>query len=154
MCKKLGIAFVAVLVGVVALRAMPWTGSHIRLWWKELRESVRKEVKPEREIARLKMEVDRLDLDIKKQRSALAEREDNLEVSKLKVADLEAKLAVKGKRILTMKTDLQRAEKEGLAYITYGGEPFTPSRVKRELDKDFAAYTSLEKTIAAEKKML
>jgi peptidoglycan hydrolase CwlO-like protein len=154
MCKKLGIAFVAVLVGVVALRAMPWTGSHVRLWFKELRESVRKEVKPEREIARLKMEVQRLEVDIKKQRSAIAEAADDFEDHKRAVAKLEAELSKKGERVLTLREDLKKAEKDGTTFLVYGGNRYDKATVKADLEDTFRAYTALEKRIDAEKKML
>jgi chromosome segregation ATPase len=149
MCKKLLIAAVAVVIGLVVVRNTR-VGGYLRVWKDRCAHWAEKQVTPEMEIARLRGDLDRLDLDVKMQYSGISEETVLVEELQADVTALEEKLAAKRKRILTMKEDLSKDTK----FIVYGGKEFSHARVKAELRRDFAAFKSLEKQLAAQKKLL
>jgi chromosome segregation ATPase len=64
MCKKLVIAASAVVVGLVVLR---WTdlGSLIQVWWKDAAACCQRQIPPETRIKQLRLEIGKIDGDIK-----------------------------------------------------------------------------------------
>ena len=76
MLKKLVIAAVAVVVGTVVLRHTG-AGSLVQVWWRDAKAAVERRVPPEQRIKQLGIEVEKIDSDIKRNISIVAERQVN-----------------------------------------------------------------------------
>lgn len=135
MLKKLLIAAVAVMVGLVVLRKTE-LGSLMRVWWKKATVCARNKVPIETEIESLREQISQLDRSTKEHFSAYAEEAvavDNLEAN---VKTLQAKLEEQERSILTMRKDL----KSDTATISYGDNTYSRDEVTRQLKHDWEQY--------------
>lgn len=149
MGKKLLIVAVAV-VGVALVLRSTDLGSHARLWWKNTKSDVKKEVPLEWEIDRLRMEINSLSAEEKKHINVMAEEYVGIQNLERDVQRMEENLAAQWKRVDVMAADL----KKGDAYVTYGGERYSSDRVKTMLKHEFNAAKDGEKGLEAKKHML
>jgi len=74
MCKKLVIAAVAILVGTAVVKHTT-IGSLVQVWWHDAKQAVERQVPPEVQIKQLAVEVSKIDADIKRNLSKLAQQE-------------------------------------------------------------------------------
>lgn len=149
MLKKLLIAAVAVLVGVVVLRKTE-AGNLMRVWWKNAMTCARNKVPIETEIESLREQITRLDQNTKEHFSAYAEEAvavDNLAAS---VKELQAQLERQERSILTMRKDL----KSDTQTIAYGDNTYTRAEVTRQLKHDWEQYQQGLANLKARKQAL
>jgi len=158
MCRKALIAGVAVVVSLLSVNyVFPRAFSHLRLWVQDVREAADDSVPPEKEIARLKMELNQL------------AQEDERHFHKVAVQVVEVQKLEK--QVTEMKTRLDkdvaliRARKTSLAgdsrLVTYEGQQFDRSRFTEELrlmasrfQVEEEEYKSKEEQLALRKKNL
>jgi chromosome segregation ATPase len=164
MCKKVLIASLAVVIGL-AVVANTRLGSHARLWLRGIKSSMAKQVKPEHEIRRLTMEVERLEQQDHAYFHKVAEQ-------RIKVRELEKQLAgdpaknQKGIRtelaeLRTRLTDLRAlvkevkgSEKSGDHKVSYNGGNFTLAEINEQISRDWERYKPLKATVESQEAFL
>src|SRR4051794_20008079 len=105
MCKKVLIAALAVVVGLAVVKGT-WIGSHLRLRFKEARDSVKASIPPEQEISRLRMELANLAREDDKHFDKVARMWASVEKMDREVNDVKARLTKEEARIKKLKADL------------------------------------------------
>ena len=158
MCKKVGIAVLAIVLGLIVVKRT-WVGGHIRLHWNKFRTWAKNQVTPEQEIARLKMELknlekeddkqfDRvavLDVEVKKMERQVEKLRKGLTAEKVRLRDLQANLA--GKKFIEYRGEEYSRDdlrKDALAY----------DRASRVIESKTKALASRKKHLALEKRKL
>lgn len=143
MCKwKKFLVVGLIVVGVVFLARNTWVGSHVRLWWQQVSENVKQSVPPERELERLRMELDGL----KAEDDRLVDRLAKQEISARK---LEAEIADQRKALQEQEAELkqlhQALEQDASAsFVVLHGERFSRDLAEKQLKTDFAAFERAE----------
>jgi len=164
MFKKVLIASLAVVIGL-AVVANTRVGSHARLWLRGIRSSMAKQVKPETEIRRLRMEVERLEQQDHAYFHKVAEQ-------RIKVRDLEKQLAgdpaknEKGTRtelldlqarlkdLRALVADIKGSEKSGERKVSYNGTNFTLAEINDQISRDWERYKPLKGAVASQEAYL
>jgi len=143
MCKKLLIAALAVVVGVGVVSSTR-LGSHIRLWWSKGSTWAQRQVPPETEIDRLKMELDNV--------SRLDDRYyDQVARQKRDVQKLEAKLKTDRANLAKREGELREmrlvlASKDEKA-VFHG---FSKDKVQEQFNIDFKQFLAEEEGLKAD----
>src|SRR5690348_9062251 len=125
MCKKVLIAALAVVVGLAVVKGT-WIGSHLRFQATKVREWARKQVTPEHEIARLRMDLRNLEQDDDKHYDKVAKM--TVDVDKLE-ADLnriKANLSKQETRLSKL-TDQLNSGKE---FVVHDGYKYTKADLR------------------------
>jgi chromosome segregation ATPase len=110
MCKKIGIAVVAVLIGLFVVKKTDFgktTLSHMRLFCKDAVNWSENQVSLEREIARLKMELTNLDKGYSKHIEAVAIKWEEVEKVARDVAGMKERLDKQAENITAMRHELE-----------------------------------------------
>lgn len=164
MFKKVLVASLAVVVGLAVI-ANTKAGSHLRLWLQDLRTSVAKKNTPEREIRRLRMEVERLEredaayfdkvarqrLEVRKVEKELGgDPEKKTKGTKVELAELRTRLT----GLRTLVKDIKESEKSGERLVSYNGENFTLKQVNTQIDLDWARYRPLKAQVESQEAYL
>jgi len=152
MCKKLLIAGLAVVVGLVVIRT---TGlaSHIRLWKKEAAAWAKNQVDPETEIARLRMEVDRLERDDKLYFHKVAEQRLQVKARRTRLEHDRTEVAVLHKRLTDLRAALQTGEAD-LQQVSYNGSSYSRADAERQVDVDWTRYKPLKSSVSSQERGL
>jgi len=143
MCKKLLIAALAVVVGVGVVSSTR-LGSHIRLWWNKAGDQIARQIPPETEIERLKMELDNL--------ARLDDRYyDQVARQKREVQKLEAKVKIDRVNLAKREAELREmrlvlASKDEKA-VFHG---FTKDKVQEQFNIDFKQFLADEEGLKAD----
>jgi len=158
MCRKALIAGIAVVVSLLAVNyVFPRTFSYLRLVVRDAREAADDSVPPEKEIARLKMELDQLAKEDERHFHKVAVQVVEVQKLEKQVADMKVKL--------DRDVVLIRARKTSLAgegrFVTYEGQQFDRSRFSDELrlmasrfQVEEEEYKSKEEQLALRKRNL
>jgi len=147
MCKKLLIAALAVVVGVGVVSSTR-LGSHIRLWWNKAGDSISRQIPPETEIERLKMELDGL--------TRLDDRYyDQVARQKREVQKLEAKVKTDRAALAKRETELREmrlvlTSKDDKA-VFHG---FAKDKVQEQFNIDFKQFLADEEGVKADEQNL
>lgn len=149
MCKKLLITVLAVAVGV-GLVSGTRLGSHVRLLCNKSSDWAKKQVTPETEIERLKMELTNLArLDdsyfdqVARQKGDVRKVESKVKKDQASVAKLEAEL--KGMReALVSKTE----------FVSYNGQKYSREDVQKQFNLDFKQFLVIEEGVKADEQHL
>jgi len=152
MCKKLLIAGLAVVVGLVVIRATGLS-SHIRLWKKQATAWAKNQVDPETEIQRLRMEVDRLERDDKLYFHRVAEQRLQVKARREKLDKERTELAVIHKRITDLRAGLTANEGE-LQQVSYNGASYSRADAEKQVDLDWTRYKPLKTGVATQERGL
>ena len=163
MCKKVGIAVLAVVLGLIVVKGTSfgrWVASHVRHGIKDAREWVKGKVPLEREIARLKDELKNQEKEDDKQFDRVA----NLAVQ---VKKMERQLDDAKKKRDAEKTRLLKFDREltgNVKFLIHNGDEYTRADLNRDLltfertsravDAKTRALTAKKKQLALEKKTL
>jgi len=155
--KKFALRAVAVVVGLIVLdlalgHISPTLdlGSHACTAFSKLVSCAKKEVPLEWEVDRLRHELTKIEPDMHRNFSVLAEEEVAVENLKKDIADGTARLDKEKKNILTMKADLE----SGTEAIVYSGVKYPASRIREKLSNDFESYKRAEEALKAKKELL
>jgi chromosome segregation ATPase len=145
------VAGIAVVVSLLAVNyVFPRTFSFVRLWIQEARESADESVPPEKEIARLKMELNQLAKEDERHFHKVAVQ--TVEVKNLQgqVEKLRKDLDAREERILTMKVSLKGEDK----LVTYKGEKFRRDELTNELRLAAGTFRVDEELLKAKEEQL
>jgi DNA repair exonuclease SbcCD ATPase subunit len=153
MCKKVGIAVGAVVLGLAVLMFLK---PHSKLasladWtWTSVTSAVDNSVPLDVEIDRINLDITRLSDDIKANFSKVAQ--DEVAISRLKkeIDTTRQNLVKDEAAILRMKKDVD----SGVDPIVYAGERFSRDKVVTKLSQDWESFKSAEATLKAKEKLL
>jgi chromosome segregation ATPase len=142
MCKwvKKLMVVALIVIGVTLVVRNTWVGSHVRLMWQQFWQEAEESVPPERELERIRMELDSLKSEDDKLVHQLAVQERAVEKLQVKIADLKKALA---KQEASLK-ELHLALESTNDNIVLHGETFTRAQVEKELKADFIAFEKAE----------
>jgi chromosome segregation ATPase len=150
MCKKLGIAAIAVVVGLAVVLGGTRTLGYLRVWKCKATTWARNQVPPETEIERLKAEVARLEAEdahhydkVARQQVEVTKQEKSIAADKNELAKLEAS-------IRKMRADVA----SGAEFVVYSGERFSAAEVKEQLRRDFLTFQTAEESLKAKGEQL
>jgi chromosome segregation ATPase len=150
MCKKLLIAAVALVVGLLVVRHTS-LGSLIQVWWKDARAHVERQIPPEVQIKQLGVEIDKIDKDIKKNLSNLAAQEVECQMLEEKVVALRASQK-------QLKEDVSEMEKLLTAprteRVSFNGVTYRTAELTRKLDSAATLYKNRKAEVAAKEQLL
>jgi chromosome segregation ATPase len=149
MLKKLVIAAAAVVVGLVILKKTD-LGSLMQVWWKDAMTCVRKQVPPETRIKQLKMEIGKIDEDIKTAVNALVKQEAIFEALKKETGSVKD-------RLTGLKTDMTALidvlEKDNTR-VSFKGQDFSPEAAQAKLDRFRAEYEVAKENLKVKEQLL
>jgi chromosome segregation ATPase len=150
MCKKLGIAAVAVVVGLAVVLGGTRTLGYLRVWKCKASTWARNQVPPETEIERLKAEVARLKADDAHHYDRVARQQVEVKRRENEIAHVKANLAKLEANIRKMRDDLAA----GAEFVVYGGNKYTSAEVKEQLRIDFQTFQTAEENLKAKEEQL
>jgi len=151
MCKKVLIAAVAVVIGLVVVKGT-WLGSHLRHTAKKVGQWVETTVPPEQEIARLRMEVQNLKKDDEKHIDKVARLAVEVEKMERDLANLKANLARSDSQLRKVHNELGDAN-----FVVFAGQRYTRDELRAEglaLKAAEETAKSKEESIHAKRRIL
>lgn len=153
MLKKM---VVVAAVGAVAFVAISGTkiASYIRSEVRSARQQAEESIPPEKEISRLKSEVEQLDGDIKKLVHHLAKERVDVNQLKDKIDEMAAKQTKDLAAFDTRAAALEKAEKNNTQQVSYGDRSVSLNDARRDLDASLNRLENSKKSIAAHESLL
>jgi len=153
--KKLLVAAVAVVVSLVAVNFFcPNAASHLRLWVKQKREAAQDSVPPEKEIARLKMELDNLSREDERHFHKVAVQIVEVQNLEKQVSAMKKRLGEDETRIFAMKTSYDASRKAEEKFVTFKGEKFASESFGDELRATAARFQVDEQLVKSKEEQL
>jgi septal ring factor EnvC (AmiA/AmiB activator) len=152
MCKKVLIAALAVVVGLAVVKGTK-IGSHLRFQASKVTAWAERQVPPEQEIARLRMELRNLEQDDDKHYDKVAKMAVGVEKLEAEVARLKANLGKQETRISQLRDELTA----GKEFVVHDGYKYTKGDLRDDALAFKAAeenYKSKEANLNAKKKHL
>jgi chromosome segregation ATPase len=149
MCRKLLVAAVVVIVGVVLLRKT-WVGHQVETWWQDTREAMESRIPPEKRIKELRREIGKIDGEVKKAVNGLIKMEVSRNELRDEVAKLEKIKADRMSEVEAMKTALEGANHQ----VVYQKVTYRPATFQRKLDQGVAALKSTKETLRVRQQAL
>jgi peptidoglycan hydrolase CwlO-like protein len=149
MCKKIGIALVAVLVGLFVVKKTE-VGSWLKVCWKDTKNWVRTIPSVEAEIKKVKSEREDLVRDMDKYIHAVAEKSVEVDGLRNDVATLRTKQEKEERNIKAMRQDLASNNE----FIVYNGNRYTHDQVEKELRSAFDSYKRADAGLKAKEQKL
>lgn len=151
MCKKLLIAAVAVLIGVVVVKGTK-VGGLMKVWKNRASAWAERQVPPEDEIARLRTEIQSLQDQDKHLYHQVATQLVDLENREKEIADLQAKLDKQEGRIRRMYAALKTADKD--EFVVYDGTRYPREELQDEVRTYAAEFKSAEENLKSKEAQL
>src|SRR5262245_39895180 len=149
MCKKVLIASLAVVVGLAVI-ANTKVGSHVRLWLRGMKSSMAKQVKPEREIQRLRMEVERLEKEDARYYDLVAKQRIQVREARQQLAKDQETLAVLRTRLTDLRGLVKDVGKSEGQKVSYKGIDYTLVKVQQQIDLDWDRYKPLKGSVESQ----
>lgn len=147
---KCALSTVAVAAGLIAAAYFFGFGSHMSTLWTEFTHSVKQQVPPEFEIARIHQQLDQIEPDIRRSLSGLAEESVAVDSLRTEIAEMKVRLEKQKKVVLLMKDDLETNPKT----VSYRDLNLTQDQLKDTLAREFGAYKAAEKALKAKEEVL
>lgn len=148
--KKCAVWTAAAVAALVLLCSFTSVGSYLYLAYHKASTGIASLVPVETEIERLKLEVSRIDADISKSFSPIAEQQVAVDNLKKEVTTGRANLDNQKKNLLTMKTDLE----SGTRTVNYGGREYSADAIRAKLARDFETFKVAEQTLKQKEALL
>lgn len=145
-CKKSAIVAVALVVGLVLASRTSW-GEYA---WTQVKGVFKSAVTPEMQIGRLNQQINKLDKDIDKGWTAIAQREKEIEKLKKEMEGSQVWLERNKIEMLQASADLENKVKR----VRYRGTEISDSLARKQLLDDARVYASKQKTLASQEKLL
>jgi chromosome segregation ATPase len=147
MCRKLFLAAVAVLVALVVIRKTEM-GSLLQVWWNDARSDWKKQIKPETRIKQLKLEIAKIDKDLKAAVDQLINRELDRNNLRDQIVALREKVAAHTRRLTGLVQMADEAQKNGSTLVSFEGRELKSGELRNQMARvrlDLQnAQTSLE----------
>jgi len=151
MLKKAVLAVVAVGLSLLAVNFVcPKACSWARLVWKETSESAQESIPPEKEIARLKLELDNLAKEDERHFHKVAVQIVEVQNLDKQVVTMRKRLNEDETRILAMKSSLTKADK----FVTHEGEKYPVERFRDELRANASRFQVDEQLVKSKEDQL
>jgi chromosome segregation ATPase len=150
MCKKLVIAAVAILVGTAVVKHTT-IGSLVQVWWHDAKQAVERQVPPEVQIKQLAVEVSKIDADIKRNLSKLAQQEVEVQATDDALASLKDTQATLKAEIAALTKGLENADSEK---VSINSKNWAVARATKQLDAKVTKYERTKSEIASKEKLL
>lgn len=144
MCKKLLIAALAVVAALVVAKGT-WLGSHFRLACRNAVKDARNSVPPEKEIARLRMELKSLERDDEKHFDKVSRMWVEVENLDKEVATIRKNLAKQEANIRQLRSELGASE-----FVLHQGSKYT----REDLRSDGLAFQAAEENLKSKESNL
>jgi len=149
MLKKLVIAAAAVVVGLVILKKTD-LGSLMQVWWKDAMTCVKKQVPPETRIKQLKMEIGKIDDDVRTAVNSLIKQEVAHEELKEKTNNVKAHLDTLKKDMTALIDVLEKDSKR----VSFRGEDLSSEAAQARLDRFRAEYEAAKENLKVKEQLL
>ena len=150
MCKKIGIAAIVVVAGLLVLNKTK-LGDWARYGWHRAKEAMNHSLPPEEEIKRLRYELSQLEPEMNKNMDALAsERFASKELRK-EVEDGRIALEKRFNEFKHAKNDLKN---ENVTKVSFDGRLMKKSDAEAAIASQWETYKTAEKTLKAKEKLL
>jgi chromosome segregation ATPase len=150
MCKKLVIAAVAILVGTAVIKHTT-LGSLAQVWWHDAKAAMERQVPPEVQIKQLAIEVGKIEADIKRNLSKLAQQEVDAERLDGEVTALRNKQETLKADIAAMSNQLEKGNTEK---VTFNGKQWRTNSLSRQLDVALTNFESVKAQVKSKEKAL
>lgn len=144
--KKFLLTAVALTVGVIVLSRTSW-GEYT---WTKVKSIAKSHITPEMQIERMSQEIGKLDRDIDKGWTLIAQREKELDRLKKDVQTTQAWLENKKADMLSASADL----KNNVKRVKYNGTEISDATARKQLREDVRIYESKKKSLASQEKLL
>jgi chromosome segregation ATPase len=145
-CKKTVLAAVAVAIGLVLVSRTSW-GEY---GWTKVKSAFKAHISPEMQIERMAQEISKLDGQIDKGWTLVAQREKELEKLKKDIQTTQAYLEQKKADMSAAATDLEA----GVKFVNYNGAKISDKAARRQLQDDVRIYEAKKKTLTSQEKLL
>jgi chromosome segregation ATPase len=149
MCKKIGIAVVAVLVGLFVVKKTE-VGSLLKGCWRDAKTWTRNQIPLEKQIADLKADLASLDKSDARHYDAVAERIVEVDNLRKEVAKMRLSLEEQERGIKARNDDL----KSNRDTFVYSGENLSREKFEKRLRSDFEFFTRAQAALDAKQKQL
>jgi hypothetical protein len=149
MLKKLVIAAVAVVIGLVVVKKTQ-LGTLMKVWWRDAVACVDRQVPPETRIKQLQLEIAKIDDSI---RSAVDKKIDMMQTCKQLSDDVEALKQKQEARRNDMKALLEGLETVSTR-VTFKGESLRPEAAQEKLDSIRAQFENGKVTLKNKEQVL
>jgi len=149
MCKKLGVTALVVVAALFVLHKLD-LDSYLKMAFKDLKASVKKEIKPETKIQRLREEIAKLGPEERNARSVIAS--EMVEVNKLKdqIASTKANLEKKEAQLKEVKGELDK----GSAFLTIAGDKLSRAKVESSLARQWQSFKVAKDSLKSQEDLL
>jgi chromosome segregation ATPase len=149
MCKKLGIAVLAVVAGMFILKSTH-LGMYAKTAFRNAKASLKQEISPEFMLQTAREEAAQLLPDLRKQISQVAAKDTEVKNLREEVVMIETNLDKQKVRIKAMKEELQT----GKATVTWNERPYSSKLLSDRLSRELTASQRVAKELEAKKKLL
>jgi len=149
MGKKVLIAAIAVVVALVVINSTR-LGSHIRLWRQQACVYMQKQIPPEQEIARLKMELENLAKEDESHFHKVATQIVEVENMKKEVVNLQKERDAREASILRMKAASKGEDK----FIVFADKRFSREEFTKDLRTAARAFQTFEELVKSKEEQL
>jgi chromosome segregation ATPase len=149
MCKKLGLAALVIVAGIIVLNKLDLLG-YAKLGIQRAKERARDQISPELKIERLKQDIVQLAPDMDKHRSAMAAEMVAIDKLKREIQVTENNLERRKKEIVTMRTLL----KEHTEFVTLNGDRYPREKVESRLARDWESFKQAEAALKSQRDLL
>ncbi len=151
MCKKIGIAALAVVAGLFVLNRTK-LGDWARFAFHSVKERVEATVPPEVELQRMRYEMTQLEPEISKNKDQLAKDIVDLKELKHDIVVAEANLQKRYEEIVSAKKAVEGAG-DHVAKVSYNNRKLPPAKAKELIVKDYETYKSAKSALEMRKKL-
>jgi len=149
MLKKLLIAAAAIVVGLVIVKKTDM-GSLMQVWWKDAGSWCSRQVPPETRIEQLKIEVSKIDRDIKKAVNQLVGVEVAHDELKKEIEALKDRQAQRKKEMTTLSEGLEN----GNTRVSLNTQSYSADTAQKMLDRFVAEYKTGREALKAKEELL
>jgi chromosome segregation ATPase len=149
MCKKLGIAVLAVVAGMFILRSTH-LGMYAKQAFRNAKASLQKEISPEFMLQTAKEEAAHLLPDLRKNISLVSAKTVEVDNLREEVAAIEINLDKQKTRLRAMRDELQ----SGKATVSWNGRPYSAKLLSERCERDLTASKRVALELEAKKKLL
>lgn len=149
MCKKVTIAALAVAVGLLVV-SFTKVGSHLRVWKRDLVHRLEKQIPPEQEIARLKLDLDNLAKEDDRYFDLVATQRVDTRKLDAQLETMKKDLKTREARIVAMQASLENKDK----LVTYEGEQIERTKLLEEARRRAASFQIAEQTFKSKEEQL
>jgi chromosome segregation ATPase len=150
MCKKLLVAAIAIVVGLSVVKHTPF-GTWMQVRWHDGMAWFEKQVPPEDLIKQAKIEMGKIDGEIRRNIGHLAQQEADYRRLEKQLTELQASQKELKEDVTGMEKLLSGAKTE---LIAFNGATYRPSEMTRKLDGAISLYTSRKGEVKAREQLL